>query len=291
MTKNLAHEIKLENDVTIYTESYGDKADKPILLLHGAGNSMLNWSEDFCEKLSNEGFYVIRMDSRDAGRSKKYPLGNPGYGLMDLARDVIGVLDNLHIQKINLVGVSQGAAITQLLAIHYPARVASICLISATPGGPGHATGDLPSMTSEIAALFSGPGPSDPDWSSEEEVVNYLVEAERPFSGSAFDEELTRHMATDTFNLVPELANQLTNPYMIDAGDPWRKRLAEIGVPTLIVHGSEDPLFPLEHGKALAKEIPHANLLVIDGMGHANMPRSAQGVLIENIKELIKKTA
>lgn len=289
MSKNSASEIKLENDVTIYTESYGDKTNKPILLLHGAGNSRLNWSEDFCKKLSNEGFYVIRMDSRDAGLSKKFPFGNPGYGLMDLVHDVIGVLDHFEIQKINVVGVSQGAALTQLLAIHYPERVASICLISSTPGGPGHDANDLPSATEEITAIFNDPNPSQPDWKNKEEVVNYLIEAERPFGGSIFDEEFTRRIASDTYDQMSELvATQVTNPFMIDAGDPWRDKLAKITVPTLVVHGSEDPFFPVEHGKALAQEIPNARLLIVDGMGHANISKSVWDLLIENIKKLVE---
>lgn len=288
MSKNLSEEIKLGNDVTIFIEAFGDKTNEPVLLLHGAGNSMLNWHKGFCEKLSSEGYYVIRMDSRDAGRSKKFPLGNPGYEIMDLVHDVIGVLDHLNIQKINTVGVSQGSAVTQLLGIHYPERMNSICLISSTPGGPGHATNDLPSMTSEIAAIFNQ-APSEPDWRNKQEVVDYLVEAERPFAGSTFDEEITRQTAADAFDLVPKLANQLTNPYMIGAGHPWRTKLKEISVPALIVHGSEDPFFPVEHGKALSQEIPNASLLVIKGMGHANIPRSAYDVLIKNLKELIQK--
>ena len=291
MSKNFSDEIQLDNDITIYLEAYGDKTNKPILLLHGAGNSMFNWSEVFCEKLSNEGFYVMRMDSRDAGRSKKFPLGSPGYELMDLVRDVVGVLDHLEIQKINVVGVSQGAAVTQLLAINYPERIASICLISSTPGGPGHAASGLPSMTSEIAAIFSDPNPSEPDWSNKQEVVEYLVEAERPFAGSTFDEETTRQAASDTFDHVPQLANQLTNPYMIGAGEPWRSSLKDITASALVVHGSEDPLFPLAHGEALSQEIPNAKLLVIDGMGHANVPSSNWELLIKNLKELVQKTA
>jgi len=288
MIEHSAKTIELENNVNIYTETFGAPTGIPLLLLHGAGNSMLNWSDGLCEKLSNEGFYVVRMDSRDAGRSTKFPLGNPDYGLMDLVQDVARVLDHLNIKKAIVAGVSQGAAVTQLLAIHYPVRVSSICLISATPGGPGHDASDLPGMTKEIAAVFSDPKPSEPNWRNKQEVVDYLVEAERPFGGTAFDEALTRQMATSTYDLVPELAYQLTNPYAISAGESWRGRLKEITVPALIVHGSEDPLFPLEHGKALSREIPNAALLVIKGMGHANIPKSAWNVLIEAIKKLAK---
>lgn len=291
MTKNSTFEINLENNVKIFAESYGDKTDTPILLLHGAGNSRLNWDAGFCEKLSQKGFYVIRMDSRDAGRSQKFPLGNPGYELIDLVRDVVGVLDHLEITKANVVGVSQGAAATQLLAIHYPERISSICLISSTPGGPGHEATDLPGMSEEIIAMFSDPNPAQPNWDSKEEVVNYLIEAERPFGGSIFDEELTRQVATNTFEQTSELPNQLTNPYVIGVGEPWRDRLAEINMPVLVVHGSEDPFFPLEHGKALAREIPKAKLLVIDGMGHANIPRSVWNMLIQSLKDLVSGTS
>ena len=167
--------------------------------------------------------------------------------------------------------MSQGAAVAQLAALDYPQKVTALTLTCATPGGPGHEHADLPPMSAALAAFFGSAFP-EPDWSDRSAVIEYLVEAERPFAGSMFDATAVRELAVRIVGRTTSIASQLTNPFVIDPGEPWRHRLGEIRVPTLVLHGTEDPLFPYGHAEALAKEIPGARLLPMPRTGHEVIP-------------------
>ncbi len=273
------------NGITLATETFGQADNPALLLIQGAGNSMISWGDEFCRQLADSGKFVIRYDSRDAGRSTSYEVGNPGYTLRDLESDAAMLLDTYGVQKAHVVGLSQGAAITQLLAIDHPDRLLSATLISGTPGGPGHDNPDLPPMTEGIAKIYSGEaGPAEPDWSNRDSVADYLMEGERPFAGDApFDAEWFRTTGATVFDRTVNLAAQMTNPFLLDAGDPWREKLASITTPTLVIHGQNDPLFPVEHGEALAKEIPGATLVKIPDMGHAQIAPAVWDRVVEAI--------
>lgn len=264
------------NGVDLCAETFGDPADPAILLIHGAGNSMLSWDEELCERLAAGARFVIRYDTRDAGRS--VTAAGP-YTLRDLVADAAGLLEALGVERAHVVGMSLGGAIAQLLALDHPDRVATLTLASSTPGGPGHGTPDLPGMSEQLAASFADE-PRTPDWSDRAAVVEYLVEAERPFAGRSFDEAGMRELAGHVFDRTPELEAQLTGSFEFDAGDPWRERLGEIAAPVLVVHGSDDPLFPVAHARALAEEIRGAELLVLEQAGHEYFPRSTWGVVV-----------
>lgn len=191
---------------------------------------------------------VIRYDSRDAGQSTTWPVGEPGYALPDLVEDVGAVLAATGHERAHLVGVSMGGAVAQLFTLDHPSRVCSLTVISGTPGGPGHDAPDLPPMTPQMA------------------------EGERPFMGDAFDPAHQLATATDTYDRARDVAATLTNHFMIDAGPSWRQRLGEITAPTLVLRGEADALFPVEHAEALAREIPGAQLHVLSRMGHGFPP-------------------
>lgn len=260
------------NGVELCVEVFGDPADPAILLLHGAGNSMISWDEELCERLAAESRFVIRYDSRDSGRSATYPPGEPPYGLRDLVLDAVALLDALAVGRAHLVGLSGGAAVAQLVGLDHPDRTASLTLVCSTPGGPGHEASDLPAMTDEIRAAFEAEG-AEPDWSDRAAVVEYLVEAERPFAGASFDEDAMRVLAERTYDRARDIAAQLSNPFLLDPGEPWRDRLGQLDAPTLVIHGTHDPMFPYAHGIALAEEVPHGELLPLDGVGHEYFPR------------------
>lgn len=259
--------------VQLATETLGDRHAPAILMIQGAGNSMVSWDRSFCQRLADGDRFVIRYDSRDTGRSTSWELGRPTYGLRDLAADALALLDHFDVRKAHVFGVSQGAGIAQLLAIDHPDRVATLVLMSGTPGGPGHEAGDLPPVHEAIRRIFSGEaGPAEPDWTDGEAVARYLVEGERPFAGGGmFDEHWVLETARCIQKRSLDLAAQLTNPFLIDAGAPWRQRLGAIRAPALILHGDRDPLFPLEHGQALAREIPDAELVPLADVGHAHV--------------------
>ncbi|MFD0412503.1 alpha/beta fold hydrolase [Streptomyces sp. NPDC127108] len=263
------------NGVDLCAETFGDPADTPLLLIHGAGHSMQAWDEEFVLRLVAGGRYVIRYDSRDAGRSTGYPAGEPPYDLRALVTDAAGLLDGLGLPSAEIVGMSQGAAVAQLLALDHPGRVAALALASSTPGGPGHDQSDLPPMSEALLAVFAEEAPA-PDWDDRAAVIEYLVEGERPFAAHSrpFDTDAVRAQAERLVDHARDIAAQVTNPFMIDAGAPWRDRLGAITAPTLVLHGTEDPLFPLEHGRALAAEIPGAKFLAMEQTGHEVFPRA-----------------
>lgn len=267
-------QIVKANGVELCVESFGDPADPAILLIHGAGHSLLAWDEEFVRRLAAGGRRVIRYDGRDAGLSTGYPAGAPEYGLGDLAADAAALLEALGIASAHVVGMSQGAAVGQLLALDHADRVASLTLASSTPGGPGHHQSDLPSPTPLLMEFFANE-PAAPEWSDRAAVIDYLVEAERPFAAQSvpFDADGMRAMAGHVVDRTTDIAAQLTNPFLIDAGKPWRERLGQLSVPTLVLHGTEDPMFPIGHGRALAAEIPGARFVPMEQTGHEVFPR------------------
>ena len=245
----------------LYAETFGAAGDPAVVLLHGAGNSMMAWEAELCEAIAARGRFVVRLDSRDAGRSARR--GDPGPSTMDdLAADVIALLDALDLPGATLAGVSQGGITAQIVAAEHPARVTALVLISTTPGGD-----DLPGP---VEGLFAG-GPEAPDWADRAAVVRYLVEVERPYGGRRFDEELMTRIAERTVDHATDLAGQLRYPYEVEFARPPRHDA--IRAPTVVVHGTADPLFPIEHGRALAAAIPGAALVEVDGFGHATLPR------------------
>jgi pimeloyl-ACP methyl ester carboxylesterase len=274
------------NGVDLCVETFGDPADPAILLIHGAGNCMLSWDDELCERLAAGPRFIIRYDSRDAGRSVTYEPGAPHYALRDLVADAVGLLDTFGLASAHLVGMSAGAAIAQLVALDNPDRVASLTLASSTPGIPGHETPDLPAISEELEAVFTHE-PTEPDWADRAAVIDYLVEAERPYAARSrpFDEAAMRDLAGRVFDRSANIAANLTNPFIVDAGDPWRQRLGQVAAPTLVVHGTEDPLFPYGHAVALAKEIPGAELLALEQTGHEYFPRETWDLVVPAILE------
>ena len=271
------------NGVDLCVETFGNPADTAILLIHGAGNSMLSWDERLCERLAAGPRHVIRCDMRDAGRSVTYPPGAPAYGLRDLVGDAIGILDALGIARAHVVGLSLGGAIGQLLALDHPDRVAALTLVSSTPGIPGEEAGSLPGATAAFADM-----PSQPDWTDRAAVIDYLVESERPFSPH-FDEAAMRDVCARVADRAADIESSATNVFVIDAGEPWRERLPQIAAPTLVVHGTADPVFPFEHAQALAREVPGAQLLAVEQMGHEYLPPHSWDLVVPAILTLPRR--
>jgi pimeloyl-ACP methyl ester carboxylesterase len=252
--------------------TFGSPADPAVLLIHGAGASMDWWPPSFCELLA--GRFVIRYDHRDTGDAPSYPPGQPGYTGTDLVTDAITVLDSLSVAAAHVVGISMGGALAQVLTLDHPDRVLSLTAIS-TSAGAGDP--DLPGM---VPVEF----PPEPDWTDRDAVVEYLVASQRALSAEPFDEREVREIATLAVARTTNQESSQKNHYATtDESGPWRHRLPEITVPTLVLHGDSDPLFPLPHGEALAREIPGARLVVLPNTGHEfpsrNWPLAAKEIL------------
>ena len=270
------------NGVDLCAETFGDSADPAILLIAGAASSMDWWEDELCERLAAGPRFVIRYDLRDTGQSVSYEPGAPQYTGRDLVADAVGLLDALGIERAHVVGMSMGGGIVQHLALDHPQRVASVTLISTSPGGS-----DLPPMSDELASSFAHP-PSPPDWSKRAAVIDYIVEDLCAYKGSLpFDEAGARELVARIVDRTENIEATMTNHWMLESGDgePTRPRLGEIRAPTLVLHGTEDPLFPIAHGEALAAEIPEARLLRLEGMGHEYPPRPLWDEVVAAILE------
>jgi pimeloyl-ACP methyl ester carboxylesterase len=270
------------NGVDLCVQTFGDRADPPILLIMGGASSMDWWEDGFCERLMAGSRFVIRYDHRDTGRSISYEPGAAPYSLRDLAEDAVGLLDTFGLESAHLVGMSVGGWIGQLVALDHPDRVASLTLISTSPtAGPGDP--DLPEMSEGLRAFFAQEA-SEPDWSDRDAVIDYIVEGERPFAGSRpFDEAAIREIAARVFDRTTNLASGITNHAGMDSGDRWRERLGEVSAPTLVVHGTDDPMYPYGNAVVLANEIPGARLLALERVGHEVPPRDLWDVVVPTI--------
>jgi len=252
------------NGVELCTESFGDPADPPVLLIMGMGGSMLWWEEGFCRMLADAGRFAIRYDHRDTGRSVTYEPGRPEYTSDDLVSDAAGVLDAYDIPAAHVVGVSMGGALAQLLALDFAERVLSLVLISTSAALPGER--ELPQSVEGYARFVAT---VEVDWSDAESVIEYLVDYSRVLAGGRrpFDEAALRRLARRDVERARNFAAAQNHGAIPDDGRS-RAPLSSITARTLVIHGTADPMFPLEHGEALADEIPDARLLALEGAGH-----------------------
>jgi pimeloyl-ACP methyl ester carboxylesterase len=264
-------------DVELCIETLGDPADPAVLLIQGAAASTLWWELELCRRIAARGRYVIRYDNRDTGHSTNYPPGRPGYAMSDLARDAVGILDCLQIDRAHVVAQSMSGGIALILGVDHPTRVASLTFVSSSTGEPG-----LPPPSS----MLRRPEPSFDDLPA---VVDYIVSSARAEAGGSpyFDEQAMRALVEQDVARTRNIASALTNHYAQQFDGPVGGGYGDITAPTLVVHGDRDPLFPLAHGEALRDAIPDAKLLVLEQAGHG-VPRALWVVFVA---ALIQHTA
>jgi pimeloyl-ACP methyl ester carboxylesterase len=266
------------NNVIIEYEAIGDPNSKPLLLIAGLGSQLLAWSDEICENLAENGFFVIRFDNRDVGLSTKFEdAGIPNmmeisaaysrgempkipYTLGDMADDAIGLLDALNIEKAHICGASMGGMIAQIIAYKYPSRVKSLAVIMSTTGNP-----KLPPSKPEIMMQFFAPVPSE-----REAYIDEMVKRDSFINGIfPYDEKQSREYRTREYDrcYYPEgITRQMAAMAVPGNIKPY---ISTISAPTIVIHGSEDPFNLIEAGKDIATTIPNAELFIIDGMGHS----------------------
>ncbi|EJR29376.1 alpha/beta fold hydrolase [Bacillus mycoides] len=255
------------HEIDICTESFGNSEDPAVLLIMGAMCSMVYWDEEFCQQLADTGRYVIRYDNRDVGRSTTYEPGSSHYTVVDMADDVVGVLDAYHIDEAHIVGMSLGGMIAQIIALRNPQRVLSITLIASGIFGSEDNNRNLPPIDEKILAYHANGAKLN--WSDEESVANYLVAGSALLCGSKhkFDEKRAYKQVEKEIKRANNLLSMF-NHSLLKGDDSYEGKLKGITIPTLVIHGTEDTVLPYEHGLALVNEIPHALLLTLEGSGH-----------------------
>lgn len=262
--------------IEIASDAFGDPADPASLLIMGAGASMLLWEDAFCERLAGGGRFVIRFDNRDVGQTTCCPPGEPNYTLQDMADDAVAVLDHYGAPQAHIIGASMGGMIAQLVALRHPERALSLALIMSSPdpgavtdamAGEGGAYSLSPPTAEVLAAVASA---ASLDWSDRDAVIENRVEMFRVLAGNAYpyDEASRRALFAREIDRARNMASSGNHGLIIANSPRWHDRLGGIRAPTLVIHGTADPILPFDHGQALARSIPGAEMLEMPGVGH-----------------------
>jgi pimeloyl-ACP methyl ester carboxylesterase len=277
-------------ELEICYQTFGSPQDPPLLLVMGLGSQMILWDEDFCQQLAQRGFRVIRFDNRDVGhstimRGTKIPSRGQlirrkqsaaAYSLDEMADDAAGVLDHLGIGAAHIVGASMGGMIGQLLAINHPDRVLSLVSIMSTTGNrrvgqPGR----------RIALWMLRRTPREREAFIKDHLDTYRAIGSQGFE---FDEERKRKRAERIIDRGVYPAGAVRQTAAVVTAPDRTEALAQIKVPTTVIHGDADPLVNVSGGEATADAIPGARLLIIEGMGH-DLPRELWPQILDAIKQ------
>jgi pimeloyl-ACP methyl ester carboxylesterase len=273
-------------DVELCVEDFGDPHDPTILLVTGAAAAMDWWDTELCARIAAGERHVVRYDHRDTGGSTTGEPGSPAYDGSQLDHDCRDLIVALDVGPVHLVGVSMGGGIAQSVALRRPDLVRTLTLIDTSAVGGVDA--DLPGPSDALNESFAHP-PPDPDWTDADAYADWVVAANRPYVGSlGLDETRFRSIARRIHARSHDVAAADNHWIVIngdggedhgeDAGEPLDVR--RITAPTLVLHGTDDPLFPLPHGRALADAIPGATFAELPGTGHEHPPPPTWDVVV-----------
>ena len=276
--------------VTLCYETFGDPSDPPLLLVMGLGTQMVAWNVDLCAALADRGFFVIRYDNRDVGRSTRFDevppptpaelltrrIRRPAYLLRDMARDGVGLVGALGLDGAHVVGASMGGMIAQTMAAEHPDHVRSLVSIMSTTGNRWKGQ---PALKAYPFFLTKPP-------STKEEAVRRTLRLFSVVGSPGFDrdEAELRRQAELAWDRGPSAAGLGRQLAAIVASGDRTPDLGRITAPTLVIHGTKDRLVRASGGKATASAVPGARLLLIDGMGH-DLPRGAWPRIVDGIAE------
>ena len=293
------------NGLTLAYESLGDPRRETILLISGTGGQLTQWPDALCQALVQRGYRVLRYDQRDSGRSTRLDAaglpdwakimaalgaGQPAplaYTLDDMTRDAVGLLDALHIQQAHVVGASMGGMIAQLLATHYPARVLSLTSLMATDGKPG-----LPAPAKPTVMARAPAPPTDAQDTAA--ALTYAVRMRQLLGSPAYptDEAVLRaHARRDLHRAnYPAGYQRQGAAALVESLHDRRAALRTLRVPTVVLHGAEDPIVPVAAGQDVAANIAGADWRLIPGMGH-EVPAQLVPVVVDAITSAAGRAA
>ncbi len=276
-------------EVELWVDLRGPDDGEAVLLIAGSDTPGFRWTPAMVDPIADAGYRVVRFDNRDSGRSTRFG-ADAVYRLEDLAADAVGLLERLGIGAAHLIGSSMGGMVAQVMALDHPSRVGSLTLIatSAAPGDERLPGPDEAFVEAMAQRLFAGP-PADT-----EGRVDWLVEFESLVAGSLYPFDRAREEALAEVHLATGWVAESGHGLAV-AGSPGRlDRLGDIAVPTLVVHGTADPVFPIEHGRALAVGVDGAVLIEVDGLGHEvrdELFADLMPVLLHHLRESSRFTA
>jgi pimeloyl-ACP methyl ester carboxylesterase len=290
MMRPMNEQFATLDGVRLCYETFGDERHEALLLVMGLGTQMIGWHADFCSQLADRGFFVIRYDNRDVGRSthldhRPPPTTreivtrrhrNPAYTLGEMAADGIRLLDQLRIDAAHVVGASMGGMLAQLMASWWPERVRSLVSIMSNTG----------SLRTGQPALRVYPSFLAKPPRSREEYVERHVKLFGMIGSSGFDrdEGEMRLFAETAFDRGADAAGSGRQLAAIQSAGSRVRDLRRIKAPTLVIHGTADLLVRPSGGRATARAIPNARLQMVEGMGH-DLPRGAWPQIIDGITQ------
>src|SRR5215210_1885465 len=292
--QRMAEELAQVGDVEICFETFGSRDDPALLLVMGLGTQMIAWPLGFCEQLAARGFFVIRYDNRDTGRSTHMRQFRPPtirqlllrdksaarYSLADMAADGIGLLDHLGIERAHVVGASMGGMIAQAMAARHPARVLSLASIMSNTG---HRWKGVPGL--RIYPIFLRRPASDRAGAIDATVSTFRLIGS---PGFPFDEGELRRTAELSYDRGYDPSGAGRQLAAILAAGDRTAQLREITASTVVIHGTRDRMIMPSGGRETAKAIAGARLVMIDGMGH-DLPRGAWNRIVDAIMENIER--
>lgn len=282
------------NGIEIAYETFGDRADPPVVLVMGLGTQMIAWPDRLCQDLADRGHFVVRFDNRDVGESTHlHGVRSPGlaalvagrkrppYTIDDMADDCVGLFDALGLGQVHLVGASLGGFIAQTVALRAPDRLASLTLMMTSTGSRRVGQAD-PAL---FARLLRGRRAN-----SRDEAVAAVLETFRLIGsrGYAQDQEHLRDLAGRSFDRGYDRAGYRRQLAAVVAQENRTERLRELRIPTLVMHGLHDPLVRPSGGLALARLIPTARFVGFSGMGH-DLPRPLWPEFADHIAALVRR--
>jgi pimeloyl-ACP methyl ester carboxylesterase len=283
------------NGLELEYDTFGDPADPSLVLIMGLGAQLIDWPPEFASQIAGHGFHVIRFDNRDVGLSTWQDdlgvpdmmamLGGEGtapYSLADFADDTVGLLDALNIDTAHIVGASMGGMIAQRLVLDHPDRVRSLTSIMSTTGAPNVG---MPSPAAQ--AVLLRPPATDRDSAIAGSLVSYRVTAS---TGFEVTDESLRERAEAGYDRAYHPAGSARQLASIITTPDRTEGLAGVTVPTMVIHGENDPLVDVSGGHATAAAVPGAELLLIPGMGH-DLPSGAWPQIIDAIVRTAKRAS
>jgi pimeloyl-ACP methyl ester carboxylesterase len=286
------------NGIEIEYETAGSKSDPALLLIMGLGGQLTIWPDAFFEGLAKQGFYVIRYDNRDTGLSTDFgSWGVPNlmeafgklmsgrkleapYLLNDMAADAVGLLDALGVEGAHMVGISMGGMIAQIVAAQYPQRTRSLLSIMSTSGRPG-----LPQGKPEALAMLT----AQPEGPSREQRVAHGMKVRRAIAGAGYpmaESEIRAFVERNVDRRWYPEGGARQYLAILASGDRV-EMLKGIKVPTLVLHGEDDPLLPVECGRDVAQLVPAAKIETFPGWGH-DLPGGFLPTLVDRITGFCK---
>ena len=277
-------------EIDLCYEELGDPDGEPMLLVMGLGTQLIHWHPRFCAMLGERGFRVIRFDNRDAGRSSKVKGPPPAtvpmlfglrrglaYTLDDLADDATGLLDALEIDDAHVAGISMGGMIAQVAAYRHPERIRSLALIST---GSGKRVASVPRMRA-VGTLLAKP-PRSRDEFVELATKTFQVIGSPGYPMDAQREAEFRATLAASWDRGHHPAGVARQLHAITSSGDRSRKLRGVRAPTVVIHGTNDPLIRPAAGKSVARAIPGAELRLIEGLGH-DMPPQLFGELVDTI--------